>query len=122
MQTELGLRVFHCCIIPHSLHCQVPDFATALHYLAWSCSAAHRDVKGTFDPPESRSAVASNSSQPNILAGGSGRARIAEFGHTSVNGDLDPARGIPNQLGYMRWTVPEALNRGSSSTKAPYLW
>lgn len=58
-------------------------------------------------------------SQPNILVDGSGRARIVDFGLTTVTQSLDPMQRVSRQRVHtVRWSAPEVLNEEVYSKEA----
>ena len=57
--------------------------------------------------------------QPNVLVDGSGYARIADFGLTTVTQNLDSIPSTSCHHGHTpRWSAPEVLKEGTYSKEA----
>ena len=58
-------------------------------------------------------------SQPNILVGDSGHARIIDFSHATIARNKDSVRSASRQLGYTtQWAAPEVLQGEAHSMRA----
>jgi len=108
MWIDMGSYVFLPSCLPHAHpRRQVSDIANGLSYLH-SHDVIHGVIAGVSDCSKCCSAAMLTPVQRNILVDGSGHARIAGFGHTTVTQDLDSAQSTPHSDDCcLRWPAPE---------------
>ena len=101
----------------HSRH-QLSDVTRGLRYLH-SCNAIHGDLKGVCGYSKPCLITSLTPRQNNILVDDLGKARLADFGFTTITRNPDSIRSPQSQRGHtVRWAAPEALNEGKHSKEA----
>ena len=92
------------------------DVSEGLAYLHVK-HAIHGDLKGVSASSGSPSAVLISFYQSNVLISRRGRARLTDFGFTSVVRGLNSVR-VPELLGCtLRWAAPEIIRGESGGTQ-----
>jgi len=96
---------------------QLSDVAEGLNYLH-SCNVIHKGIKAVRDCSNAHRATVLIPDQSNILMDGSNRARIADFGISTVIQDRDSVQDVMDEYEYTtRWTAPEILNEQGTHSK-----
>ena len=93
--------------------CKLLDVAEGLAYLH-AKHTVHGDLKGVSAYSKSSSAVLMSFYQLNILINHRGRARLADFGFTSV---LRSIFVLEFRERTLRWAAPEVIRGGSRGTR-----
>ena len=96
--------------------CKLLDVAEGLAYLHVK-HTIHGDLKGVSASSESPSAVLISFDQSNVLISRRGRARLTDFGFTSVVRGLNSVL-VPDMRGCtLRWAAPEVIRGESGGTQ-----
>ena len=95
---------------------KLSDVAEGLAYLHVK-HTIHGDLKGVSTSPESPSAVLIRFYQSNVLISRRGRARLIDFGFTSVVRGLNSVL-VPELQGCtLRWAAPEVIRGEGGGTQ-----
>ena len=95
---------------------KLSDIAEGLAYLHVK-HTIHGDLKGVSTSSGSHSAVLISLYQSNVLISRRGRARLTDFGFTSVVRGLNSVRAPELQGCTLRWAAPEVIRGESGGTQ-----